>query len=132
MLQKYYNRNNSVTNGESGSKSAIVKSGHQIIHAKNWKGVTMKSITMKSITTGTTRALVDKLQAGSCTQAASCHFEELANILGDSARIYYADEDLTICIGWQIFPEGEEPHAFHPCDDEDKAFRKLERCGFRF
>ncbi len=93
---------------------------------------------MESITTDTTRARVGELQAGSCTraascmQAASCYFEELVNILGDNARIYYADEDLTICVGWQIFPEGEEPHAFHPCDDEDKAFHKLERCGFRF
>ena len=87
---------------------------------------------MESITTNITRARVGELQAGSCMQAASCYFEELVNILGDSARIYYADEDLTICIGWQIFPEDEEPHAFHSCNDENKAFRKLERCGFRF
>ena len=32
MLRKYYNCNNSVTNVESGSRSAIVKSGDQIRH----------------------------------------------------------------------------------------------------
>lgn len=39
MLQECYNRNNSVTNGDSGSKSAIVKFGHQIVH-RQFHGIT--------------------------------------------------------------------------------------------
>ena len=43
MLQKCYNRNNSVTNGENGSKSAIAQSGHQIVHCQNWSQSTAPS-----------------------------------------------------------------------------------------
>ena len=35
MLRKYYDCNNSVTNVESGSKSAIVRNDHQILHCQN-------------------------------------------------------------------------------------------------
>ena len=111
MLQKCYNRNNSVTIGFSGVEAVEADCAVAPYGAFTRVG---------------------ELQAGSCTRAASCYWEEMVNILGDSARIYYADEDLTICIGWQIFPEGEEPHTFHSCDDEDKAFCKLEHYGFRF
>ena len=38
MLRKYYNCNNFVTNVESGSKFAIVKSGDQKHHYQNWVG----------------------------------------------------------------------------------------------
>lgn len=38
MLQKCYNRNNSVTNGDSGIENYIVKSGHQIVHALTGAG----------------------------------------------------------------------------------------------
>lgn len=36
MLRKYYDCNNSVTNVESGSKSAIVRFGDQFTHCRNW------------------------------------------------------------------------------------------------
>lgn len=39
MLRKYYDCNNSVTNVESGSRSAIVRNGHQILHRKKWQGL---------------------------------------------------------------------------------------------
>ena len=65
MLQKCYNRNNSVTNGENGSKSAIARSGHQNVHAKNWKeGTNMITTTTTTVLDTYTRA--DKLEAGSC------------------------------------------------------------------
>lgn len=39
MLRKYYDCNNSVTNVESGSRSAIVRNGHQILHCQKWRGL---------------------------------------------------------------------------------------------
>ena len=39
MLRKYYDCNNSVTNVEPGSRSAIVRNGHQILHCQNGGGL---------------------------------------------------------------------------------------------
>lgn len=60
------------------------------------------------------------------------YFETMVNILDDEARIYYHDDEMTLCAGWQIVEEDGTLHAFHPCDDADKAFRKLSRMGFIF
>lgn len=57
------------------------------------------------------------------------YFEELEDLWGEIARIYYADDDHTICVGYHILIEG---HSFHPCKDEEKAFRVLSRSGFRY
>ena len=50
MLQKCYNRNNSVTNVKSGSRIDNVRSGHQNVHPKNWKeDITMSTSTIYTI-----------------------------------------------------------------------------------
>lgn len=64
MLQKCYDCNNSVTNGENGSKYAIVGSGDQNIQAKNWKEDTNMAITTTTVLNTYIRA--DELEAGSC------------------------------------------------------------------
>jgi len=43
MLQKCYNRNNSVTNVKSGSRIDNVRSGHQIVHAPNGAGTCLRA-----------------------------------------------------------------------------------------
>ena len=65
-------------------------------------------------------------------EMAKSNCEELENILGDHALIFYTDSDLEECCGWQIFPDCGEPGAFHPCNDADAAYRKLSRMGFIF
>ena len=62
MLRKYYNCNNSVTNVQSGSKSAIVKSGDQKVHTKNWKATIMSIIAIH--TTHNPRVCACELEAG--------------------------------------------------------------------
>ena len=88
MLQNCYNRNTSVTNGDSGSKSAIAKSGDQIVHPKNWK----ENFTMETITINTVygpRVCACELGAGRCKLGAE-------TLVRETATHYYTVESYTV------------------------------------
>ena len=63
MLQECYNRNNFVTNVESGSRCDNVRSGHQNVHPRNWKeDATMNTTTIYTV--ADPRVCVCELGAG--------------------------------------------------------------------
>ena len=87
MLQNCYNRNTFVTNGESGSKSAIVKSGSQKAHAKNWKENTAMTTTI--MTAHGPRVCVCELGAGQSKLGAE-------TLIRETAMYYYTVESYIV------------------------------------
>lgn len=65
-------------------------------------------------------------------EIAKSNCDELENIYGDHALIFYYDDSYENCYGWLIFDEDGTPHKFHACTNSDEAFRKLSRLGFRY
>ncbi len=68
MLRNYYKCNKIVTNGDSGTKNYIVKSGHQIVHALTGAGArhrTGATVRLGYIYTSWKAGSWNKLEAGS-------------------------------------------------------------------
>ena len=61
--------------------------------------------------------------------AAADYDEEMTNIDGEKANIYYLDSDS--CVGFS-FPDADGVTVYVNCNDAEKAFRKLSRMGFIF
>lgn len=61
--------------------------------------------------------------------AAADYDEEMTNIDGEKANIYYLDDDS--CVGFS-FPDAGGVTVYVNCNDAEKAFRKLSRMGFIF
>lgn len=59
--------------------------------------------------------------------AAADYDEELTNIYGEHAYIYYLDNDS--CVGYS-FPNADGVTVFRACTDSERAWRVLRRMGF--
>ena len=132
MLQNCYNRNTFVTNGESGSKSAIVESGDQIVHTKNWKeNITMTTTIM---TTHGPRVCVCELGAGrsklgaeTLVRETTCYYYTVESYAVQKPQYFIRLESYWTSYNYYK-AGGRDCHVYHSREEAEKAIHLTAMC----
>lgn len=133
MLQECYNRNNFVTNVESGSRCDNVRSGHQNVHPRNWKeDATMNTTTIYTV--ADPRVCVCELGAGSSKLGAE-------TLLRETPKYYYTVESyivkklqyfIQLESYWTSYDYykagGRDCHAYNSREEAEKAIHLTATC----